>query len=49
MYNYFTRGTKTYFIYNDRHYYTDSALGKSWEYHKFEISAKEYAKAYRSK
>lgn len=49
MYDYFVRGTKTYFIYNDKHYYTDSSLGEAWKYHKFEISVKEYNRAYRVK
>lgn len=49
MYHYFVRGTKTYFIYNDKHYYTDSSLGEAWKYHKFEISVKAYNRAYRIK
>lgn len=49
MYDYFVRGTKTYFIYNDKHYYTDSSLGESWKYQKFEISMREYQRAYRNK
>ena len=48
MYTYFERGTKTYFIYNNTHYFTDSALSAAWKYHKFPISAKEYRKAYLS-
>lgn len=49
MYDYFVRGTKTYFIFNNKHYYTDSSLGDAWKYHKFVISIREYQKAYRSK
>lgn len=37
----------TIFIYNGRHYYNDRSLGE-WKYHVFEISMREYQKAYRS-
>lgn len=46
MYDFFVRGTKTYFIYNDKYYYRDSSLGEAWKYHTFEISSREYLKAY---
>lgn len=49
MYDFFTRGSKTYFIYNDKHYYTDASLGDPWKYHKFEISIQEYIRAYSTK
>ena len=49
MYDYFTRGTRTYFIYNGKHYYNDSSLGEAWKYHDFEISMSDYQKAYRGK
>ena len=49
MYDFFKRGSKTYFIYNDKHFYNDFSLGAAWKYHNFEISITEYNKAYRIK
>ena len=49
MYDHFVRGTKTYFIYNSKHYYNDISLSEAWKYHDFEISMTEYQKEYRSK
>jgi hypothetical protein len=49
MYDYFTRGTRTYFIYNGKYYYNDNSLGEAWKYHDFAINMREYQKAYRSK
>lgn len=49
MYSYFTRGTKTYHIGTDRkHYVHDSLWGAAWTYYDAEISAHEYARAYRA-
>lgn len=49
MYSYFTRGTKTYQIGTDgKHYVHDSLWGAAWTYYDAEISAHEYAKAYRA-
>ena len=49
MYDYFEIGTRTYFIYNGKFYFTDSSFGEAWKYHKFEVSVREYNRAYRSK
>lgn len=48
MYDYFKRGTRTYFIYNGNYYYNDNSLGEEWKYHDFEVSMREYQKAYRN-
>lgn len=49
MYDYFTRGTKTYYIGTDgKHYMHDSIWGTAWAYYNIAISAREYAAAYRS-
>lgn len=50
MYDYFTRGTKIYYIGTDgKHYMHDSAWGAVWAYYNIVISTKEYVKAYHSR